>query len=228
MTGLTLQTMIAEYERIFLEYLFLINQYGTISGTGSDAIRTLPEANATTNTAGAAVTDSITDANSCWTQCTGDCIVSVFNTSTNSCSLYNTPTDDRISYVGNANTTSIMSNDNYFKYNILQLNSVLSTYISNIEQQISSSSSDYTKEQLMAINILASTLISHKEILDRDRSWLTTQLAKLDGTAQSYEDTYIETTSNHQTLYLWIVVAIFAIIVALFMCYTIIKRREEE
>jgi hypothetical protein len=225
MTGLTLQMMVSEYERIFVEYILLINQVGEGSGSGPDGIRTITDIKASTNTPGATVTAAITNANDCWTQCTGDCIISAYKDN-NTCSLYNAPTgSSNIAYAGDSTATSMMTNETYLKYNILQFNSVLQKYITNIQKYIAAQ--DYTPQQLMGINILASTLMSHKAILDKDRDWVVTQLGKLEATEETYNNTYMQTTSNHQMLNIWIVVAIVSVLLAFFLCYNALKNREE-
>ena len=224
MTGLTLQTMLSQYEQYFIDYLILIDSFGTVS----NGVRTLPQTDASSNVpiAYTAATQP-TDASGCWTTCsqTSGCILSSYDTTGPVCSLYGAPTSGTyLNYVSPLSTfTTMVENQEYYYYNVLKANSNLQAYTEDIQNYITAQG--YDGQQMAAIHSVVATLTTNGEKLKQDRALILKSLTKFQNT---YDETYTETKSKDTLLQIWVVVAFFSFIIAIVLCNAIIKKKKNK
>lgn len=224
MIGLDLHTMLSEYEQIFIEYLALLNSFGEVSGTN----RILPNVKASTDSPNTTNPTGISSSDACWASCNNatGCIASVYQSGTTpTCTLYNEPSTNTgyITYVDASGYTSVVSNSDYYKYNLLLLNSQLLQYSSSISEAIDNS--DYSEKQMVAMHAIKANLTSQSIKLQEERQQLLNATNSAD---TEYNVTYMKTESNYEMMYIWAIVTWIAIFCAMYMCFIVLKEQQQE
>jgi PAN domain len=217
---LTLNTMLASYEGVYMKYMLLLDTVGDICGN----FRIIPGYDMSTNHLLSSITN--TNTNACFSYCTTNtsCIGSVFDSSTNKCTLYGAPTpNDNFFYKANRKKTTYIDNQDYYVYMLAVLNKNLQTYITEIKNYIQ------THDQALAskfpeIQALTSSLSSQQDQLISDEEKIASLTTESQSLTNDYNDSYYSTVSTDYFRNVWIVVALISVVLAFMLCYTIIKE----